>query len=192
MLAGRAAQHVMRHRVERGGLRVDHDHRGAGTARQRGQIVDEVRSALEISGIPPSSLVLELTESVMMQDVDLAILRLEELRGLGVRLAIDDFGTGYSSLNYIRHFPIDILKIDKSFVADSEHDHDVAALTSTIVDLARILGVRAVAEGIEDAGQVSRLRELGCELGQGFYFARPLTGADLLALHRRRRSAAAE
>ncbi len=159
---------------------------------QRAQIVDEVRSALEISGIPPSSLVLELTESVMMQDVDTAILRLEELRGLGVRLAIDDFGTGYSSLNYIRHFPIDILKIDKSFVSDSEHDKDVAALTATIVDLARILDVRAVAEGIEEIEQVHRLRDMGCELGQGYYFARPLTGADILALSRRRRSTPAE
>ena len=159
---------------------------------QRAQIVDEVRSALQISGIPPSSLVLELTESVMMQDVDMAILRLEELRGLGVRLAIDDFGTGYSSLNYIRHFPIDILKIDKSFVSDSEHDKDVAALTSTIVDLARILNVRAVAEGIEEQAQVQRLRDMGCELGQGFYFARPLTGPDILAMSRRRRAARAE
>ena len=159
---------------------------------QRAQIVDEVRAALEASGIPPQTLVLELTESVMMQDVDLAILRLQELRALGVRLAIDDFGTGYSSLNYIRHFPIDILKIDKSFVSDSDHDSDVAALTSTIVDLARIIGVRAVAEGIEDAEQAERLRDMGCELGQGFYFARPLTGPDVLALTRRRRSTLAE
>jgi len=136
--------------------------------------------------------VLELTESVMMQDVDLAILRLQELRGLGVRLAIDDFGTGYSSLNYIRQFPIDILKIDKSFVSDAEHDKDVAALTSTIVNLAQILDVRAVAEGIEELAQVHRLREMGCELGQGYYFARPLTGADILALSRRRRSTHAE
>ena len=159
---------------------------------QRAQIVDEVREALATTGIPAHSLILELTESVMMQDVDLAILRLQELKGLGVRLAIDDFGTGYSSLNYIRQFPIDILKIDRSFVGDSEHDKDVAALTSTIVNLANILGVRAVAEGIEEPEQVRRLRDMGCELGQGFYFAKPLTGPDILALSRRRQAAAAE
>ena len=159
---------------------------------QRAQIVDEVREALDESGIPPSSLVLELTESVMMQDVDLAILRLQELRSLGVKLAIDDFGTGYSSLNYIRHFPIDILKIDRSFVSDSDHDPDVAALTATIVDLARILNVRAVAEGIEEPAQAARLRDMGCELGQGYLFAKPLTGADLLAMSRRKRSSLAD
>jgi EAL domain-containing protein (putative c-di-GMP-specific phosphodiesterase class I) len=142
-------------------------------------IVDHVRDALRASGIAPSTLVLELTESVMMDDVDLAAIRLHELRELGVRLAIDDFGTGYSSLNYIRQFPLDILKVDRSFVLDINGGGEIAALTETIIEIASTLNLRAVAEGIEDADQVQRLRELHCALGQGYHLHRPMPAADL-------------
>ncbi len=147
---------------------------------QRPEFVDEVRHALTETDIPSSSLTLELTESVMMQDMELSLLRLEALRALGVRLAIDDFGTGYSSLNYVRKFPVHILKIDRSFLADP--NPEVAELTAAIAQLARIFKLQAVAEGIEDAGQLQRVRAMRCDFAQGFYFAKPLLGEEILAM----------
>jgi diguanylate cyclase (GGDEF)-like protein len=147
---------------------------------QRPELIDEVRGALEETGIVPASLTLELTESVMMQDMELTLLRLKALRALGVKLAIDDFGTGYSSLNYIRQLPVDILKIDRSFLADP--NPEVAELTAAIVGLARIFKLRAVAEGIEEPAQLERLRRIGCDFGQGFHFAKPLAGEEILAM----------
>ncbi len=147
---------------------------------QRPELIDEVRGALEETGIVPASLTLELTESVMMQDMELTLLRLKALRALGVKLAIDDFGTGYSSLNYIRQLPVDILKIDRSFLADP--NPEVAELTAAIVGLARIFKLKAVAEGIEEAAQLERLRRIGCDFGQGFHFAKPLAGEEILAM----------
>jgi EAL domain-containing protein (putative c-di-GMP-specific phosphodiesterase class I) len=147
---------------------------------QRPEFIDEVRHALAETDIPPASLTLELTESVMMQDMELSLLRLEALRALGVRLAIDDFGTGYSSLNYVRKFPVDILKIDRSFLADP--NPEVAELTAAIAQLARIFKLQAVAEGIEDAGQLQRVQAMRCHYGQGFYFAKPLLGEEILAM----------
>ncbi|HLH13617.1 MAG TPA: EAL domain-containing protein [Solirubrobacteraceae bacterium] len=147
---------------------------------QRPELIEEVRAALRESAIAPRSLTLELTESVMMQDMELSLLRLKALRALGVKLAIDDFGTGYSSLNYIRRLPVDILKIDRSFLADPSPQ--VAELTAAIVQLARIFELQAVAEGIEQRSQLERLREIGCDFGQGFHFSKPLTGEDLLAM----------
>jgi diguanylate cyclase (GGDEF)-like protein/PAS domain S-box-containing protein len=141
---------------------------------QRPEIVDEVAASLMHSGLDPSSLVLEITESVMMQDMELSILRLQELKALGVKLAVDDFGTGYSSLNYIRRFPVDILKVDKSFVDGVNEGGEESALTAAIIELAGILKLRPVAEGIERADQLDRLLALKCDLGQGFYFAKPL------------------
>jgi EAL domain-containing protein (putative c-di-GMP-specific phosphodiesterase class I) len=123
----------------------------------------------------PRSITLELTESVMMEDTDRAVLRLQELRLLGVRLAIDDFGTGYSSLNYIRQFPLDVLKVDKSFVQDITEGGEILALTAAIIELTTILGLDAVAEGIENGDQLERLRELGCRFGQGYYLYKPLS-----------------
>jgi diguanylate cyclase (GGDEF)-like protein/PAS domain S-box-containing protein len=141
---------------------------------QRPEIVDDVAVTLMETGLDPSSLVLEITESVMMQDMDLSIQRLAELKQLGVRLAVDDFGTGYSSLNYIRRFPVDILKVDKSFVDGVNDGGEESALTAAIIELAGILKLRPVAEGIERADQLERLLTLKCDLGQGYYFARPL------------------
>ena len=121
----------------------------------------------------------------MMEDVELAIRRLHELRDLGVALAIDDFGTGHSSLDYIRRFPIDILKIDRSFIQGiADGPAATQALTAAIIDLAHTLGLKPVAEGIEDAAQLARLRELSCSLGQGFHLHRPLSAARITELAR--------
>jgi diguanylate cyclase (GGDEF)-like protein/PAS domain S-box-containing protein len=141
---------------------------------QRPEIVDEVADILMTSGLDPSALILEITESVMMQDVELSLERLTELKQLGVKLAVDDFGTGYSSLNYIQRFPIDILKVDKSFIDAFNDDVRKSALTATIIRLAEDLDLRPVAEGIERADQLEKLLDLNCDLGQGFYFARPM------------------
>ena len=116
-----------------------------------------------------------------MQDMELAIERLNQLKELGVLLAIDDFGTGYSSLNYVRRFPVDILKVDKSFIDEVADGGESSALTAAVIELAGILNLKPVAEGIERADQLERLMELKCDLGQGYFFARPL---DPRALHR--------
>jgi diguanylate cyclase (GGDEF)-like protein/PAS domain S-box-containing protein len=141
---------------------------------QRPEIVEEVAATLATTGLEPHRLVLEITESVMMRDVELSLQRLTELKALGVRLAVDDFGIGYSSLNYIQQFPVDILKVDKSFVDAFNVDARKSALTATIIKLAEDLDLAPVAEGIERADQLERLLELQCDLGQGYYFARPL------------------
>jgi EAL domain-containing protein (putative c-di-GMP-specific phosphodiesterase class I) len=153
----------------------------------------EVREALESSGLDPGDLVLEITESVMMQDVETMIARLGELKSLGILLAIDDFGTGYSSLSYLQQFPLDILKIDQSFVSTVSQGVDGSDLTRAIVQIAKTLGLETVAEGIEQIEQLSALRSLGCDLGQGYYFARPLSSGQMeayLAVATRERHAA--
>jgi diguanylate cyclase (GGDEF)-like protein/PAS domain S-box-containing protein len=141
-------------------------------------IVDDVSWFVAEAGIPPSSLILELTESAMMQDVDLAVERLRRLKELGVQLAVDDFGTGYSSLNTIRRFPIDGLKIDQTFVQALD-DPTTRALTASIADLATILRLWTVAEGIETEEQLRQIRELGCERAQGFHLHRPMTAEQV-------------
>jgi diguanylate cyclase (GGDEF)-like protein/PAS domain S-box-containing protein len=138
---------------------------------QSDTIIHDVRHALEMSGLPPSSLVLEITESVMMADTDLAVQRLNELKSLGVLLAMDDFGTGYSSLSYLSRFPVDILKMDRSFLSS---EHDESGLAGAIIALGNSLNLDVVAEGIEQPEQIDSLRELGCGLGQGFLFAKPM------------------
>ena len=134
-------------------------------------IIDDVREALETTGLPPSTLVLEITETVMMVDTDLAVQRLRDLKSLGVLLAMDDFGTGYSSLSYLSRFPIDILKMDRSFLAP---EHEDSGLAAAIIGLGNSLDLDVVAEGIELPEQIASLRSLGCELGQGFLFAKPM------------------
>jgi EAL domain-containing protein (putative c-di-GMP-specific phosphodiesterase class I) len=142
---------------------------------QRPEIAEDVAEILQRTGLDASHLILEITESVMMADVELSLQRLTNLKELGVKLAVDDFGTGYSSLNYIQQFPVDILKVDKSFIdAFNTADTRKSALTATIIKLAEDLDLRPVAEGIERADQLEKLLDLHCDLGQGFYFARPL------------------
>jgi EAL domain-containing protein (putative c-di-GMP-specific phosphodiesterase class I) len=145
-------------------------------------ILDEVQAALAAAGLDPQNLVLEITETAIMEQLDAAITILTELRRLGVRLALDDFGTGYSSLSYLQRLPVDILKIDRSFVSGVAGGTEDSALARAIVTLGQTLGLEVVAEGVETAEQLAALRELGCQLGQGYYFARPLGPAAVDAL----------
>jgi diguanylate cyclase (GGDEF)-like protein/PAS domain S-box-containing protein len=149
---------------------------------QRMEIIEEVRAALRSSGLKPGRLVLEITESVMIDDVELVIERLGALRELGVRMAVDDFGTGQSSLSYIRRLPIDLIKIDKRFIDSVDADDTDGKLTAAIIGLARLLHLDCVAEGVERPAQRERLKELGCEYAQGFLLARPMTPAALSEL----------
>jgi diguanylate cyclase (GGDEF)-like protein/PAS domain S-box-containing protein len=147
-------------------------------------LVGDVSRALQSSGLDPKSLVLEITESLLVQDTDAVIARMLELKMIGVQFAVDDFGTGYSSLSYLKRFPIDILKVDKSFVDDVADMHD-GALAETIVQLGKTLNLRTIAEGIEEVPQLERLRTLGCQYGQGFLFAKPLPAPEMESLFAR-------
>jgi diguanylate cyclase (GGDEF)-like protein/PAS domain S-box-containing protein len=141
-----------------------------------------VQQALHHSGLSPDALTLEITESLLSEDGDVAAHRLADLKALGVRLAVDDFGTGYSSLSRLHDFPIDMLKIPKPFVDGVALGEERSALARAIVELSAALGLRVVAEGIEQAEQAAALRALGCRTGQGFYYARPMPAGDFLAL----------
>jgi diguanylate cyclase (GGDEF)-like protein/PAS domain S-box-containing protein len=143
------------------------------------QVVDDVAQALEESGLPPDSLVLEMTESVLMDDNENVLDILRRIKGLGARLAIDDFGTGYSSLSYLHRFPVDMLKIDRSFVERLSHASDNAELARTIVRLGQSLQLVTVAEGVEDSAQFLALRRMGCDVGQGYYFGRPMESEEI-------------
>jgi diguanylate cyclase (GGDEF)-like protein len=143
------------------------------------ELVGEVSTALEVSGLDPQSLILELTEAAFMEDVDAIASRLRELKQLGVQLAVDDFGTGFASLQHLRRFPIDVLKIAKSFVDELGGASDDSALARAIIDLGGSFQLRVVAEGIEHADQLDRLMQLGCDLGQGFHFAQPMSPPEL-------------
>src|SRR4051794_7909396 len=158
----------------------------------RAEIIDDIRGIVSETGLDPSTLIIEITESVMMADMELSIARLTELKSLGVQIAIDDFGTGYSSLNYVRRFPVDILKVDKSFIDGVSEDGESSALTAAVIELAGILNLTPVAEGIERLDQLERLMELHCSLGQGYYFAKPLEGSNLEAMLAERLSMEAE
>jgi diguanylate cyclase (GGDEF)-like protein/PAS domain S-box-containing protein len=138
-------------------------------------LVGDVRTALVATGLQASSLVLEITESLMLADTDFAMQQLHELKALGIRLAMDDFGTGYSSLSYLSRFPVDILKMDRSFVGSEDNE----ALTSAIIALGTSLSLEVVAEGIELPEQAKSLEDLGCELGQGYLFAKPMNSLAL-------------
>lgn len=142
-------------------------------------IVDDVRAALEETRIEPSALVLEITESVLMQQTTTVLERLRQLKALGVQLAIDDFGTGYSSLSYLQRFPIDILKIAKPFIEEVGSGADKSALARAIIGLGETLKLRTIAEGIETPTQRAALLELGCNMGQGYHFSTPLSAKQL-------------
>jgi diguanylate cyclase (GGDEF)-like protein len=142
------------------------------------ELVDDVRSALQDSGLKPASLTLEITETALMRDAEVTGQLLAKLKALGVRIAIDDFGTGYSSLAYLRQFPVDILKIDRTFITGLANSADSRALAHTLIALGKTLGLQALAEGIEDQDQLEILKYEQCDLGQGFLFARPLTVED--------------
>jgi diguanylate cyclase (GGDEF)-like protein len=149
---------------------------------QRPEFIAEIESVIEMTGLSPSRLVLELTETSMFQDTQATIVKLGALRESGVRIAVDDFGTGYSSLGYLRQFPVDILKIARDFVVPADRPDDEWAFAHAIVALGQTLGLRIVAEGIEEAGQLERLLALGCEYGQGYHFSRPMSARDFASI----------
>ena len=146
---------------------------------QQGDLIADVRHALEVSGLDPGNLVIELTESTIMQNTEANLDRFRELKALGVRLAIDDFGVGYSSLSYLHRFPIDILKIDRAFVSRLTEQDGGPELARAVVMLGTTLGLETVAEGIENEEQVRSLLDLGCVAGQGFLFASSCSLADV-------------
>jgi diguanylate cyclase (GGDEF)-like protein/PAS domain S-box-containing protein len=160
---------------------------------QHPDVIADVRAVLGATGIDPAALVLEITETVMMADYGLAGARLQQLKDLGVGIAMDDFGTGYSSLGYLSHLPVDVLKMDRSFLA-SNANPAASGLAGAVIGLGRSLGLLVVAEGIESLEQYEALRALGCDLGQGFFIGRPMELATLrewLAEQGRARLAAA-
>ena len=146
----------------------------AGRQFQDDSIVDTIKRVLNKTRLPARNLVLEITETTMLRNTTLSAQKLNDIKALGVRLAIDDFGTGYSSLSYLQQFPIDILKIDKSFIDRINLDKEGAAVARAIITMSDTLHLHTVAEGIETPDQTHALRSLGCELGQGYHFARPL------------------
>jgi diguanylate cyclase (GGDEF)-like protein/PAS domain S-box-containing protein len=159
------------------------------SARQFGadDLLSGIEGVLRDTGLEPSCLELELTESLFMHDVSPAVDLLHRMKALGVKLSIDDFGTGYSSLSYLSRFPIDVLKIDRSFVADITHDANDAAIVASIIALAHNLRLSVIAEGVESAEQLEYLRHQGCDQMQGYYFSRPLPASEFEELLRERR-----
>ena len=156
------------------------------SARQfrREDLADTARRFLRERDLEPGLLEMELTESMIMRDPQAAVATMRQFKDLGVSLALDDFGTGYSSLNYLRRFPVDSLKIDRSFISDAADDPSAAAVVTSIVAIAHSLGLQAVAEGVETRRQLDFLRHCGCDSFQGFYFSRPLPAEDFAALTR--------
>jgi EAL domain-containing protein (putative c-di-GMP-specific phosphodiesterase class I) len=137
------------------------------------RLVQDIRDALSMVHLDPHQLVLEITESVVMHDAAGAVAILNELKALGIRLAIDDFGTGYSSLAYLKRFPVDVLKIDRSFIEGLGQDAQDSAIVESVLALARSLGLSVTAEGVETPRQQLRLEQLGCDVGQGYLFGAP-------------------
>ena len=148
-------------------------------------VVDRIMSRLQPAGMDPARLTVEITESTAMIDPDRTQAILEDMHERGLQLAIDDFGTGYSSLARLKHMPVDILKIDRSFVRDVDTDRDAASMVSAMIALAQNLGMTALAEGIETEAEWIALADRGCPQGQGYYFSRPVPAAEILAIHRR-------
>ena len=148
-------------------------------------LVNKIISPMVIAGIAPARITVEITESTAMTDPDRTAKILHELHERGLKLAIDDFGTGYSSLARLKHMPVDILKIDRSFIRDLDKDRDAGSMVSAMISLADNLGMTSLAEGIETEGEWFFLADRGCELGQGFYFSKPVPPAEIIAFHRR-------
>ena len=145
-------------------------------------LIPVVEQALAETGVPPAHLELEITESVLLADLRRAVAQMEAINNLGVRISIDDFGTGYSSLAYLRSLPIDRLKVDKSFVNDLGKSRDADVMVGTVLGMARALGLKVVAEGVESRLQAERLAAHGCAVMQGYLFSRPLASDPMRAL----------
>jgi EAL domain-containing protein (putative c-di-GMP-specific phosphodiesterase class I) len=140
-------------------------------------LADEVAGVLQATGLDPAQLRLEITEGLATQDIDVTSSILTTLHALGVQVAIDDFGTGHSSLGSLAHFPFDVVKIDRSFVRGIDHDPVKVAIVSAVVALSRAIGAATVVEGVETLPQLEELEHLGCDVAQGYYFARPVSAA---------------
>ncbi|HEX3031037.1 MAG TPA: EAL domain-containing protein, partial [Bacillota bacterium] len=149
---------------------------------QRGDFLETVKGVLNRTGLEPRFLELEITETVAMQDVEYTVHVLDRLKQKSIKVAIDDFGTGYSSLSYLKRFPINTLKIDRSFVSDISGDSDETSIVSTIIVLARNLELKVVAEGVETEEQLNFLRRHRCGFAQGFLFSTPQPGGELTSL----------
>ncbi len=144
------------------------------------EFVDQVRSAIQLNAIEPGRLELELTENILLSDIEGVAAKMAELKSSGVRFSLDDFGTGYSSLGYLRHLPLDRLKIDQSFISDIPDNESSLALVGTIISMAHHLGLEVIAEGVESQEQLFSLEEMGCNQYQGFYLGRPMPEAEFL------------
>ncbi len=149
---------------------------------QQPDLVEEIAAVLRETRLDPGALRLEITETVVMHDAPTTLAKLEALKALGVQLAIDDFGTGYSSLGYLKRFPVDTLKIDRSFVKGIGQNVEDSAIVRAVITVAKSLGLSVTAEGIESADQLEHLRSLGCDHGQGYYFAKPMPSDRVPAL----------
>ncbi|HZU80050.1 MAG TPA: GGDEF domain-containing phosphodiesterase, partial [Acidimicrobiales bacterium] len=149
---------------------------------QQAGLVEEVEEVLTRTGVDPGQISLEITESLAMEDVDRTSHILLRLKGLGVKVAIDDFGTGYSALGYLASFPVDVVKVDQSFVEKVEVDPVKSAIVSAVINLSQAIGTTTVLEGVETKDQLEHLVSIGCTMAQGYYFARPMAAADLTAL----------
>jgi EAL domain-containing protein (putative c-di-GMP-specific phosphodiesterase class I) len=141
-------------------------------------LVEMIEQILEATGLPPHCLKLEVTESSIMENPEDAIMKMKIIRAKGIRFSIDDFGTGYSSLSYLKHFPIDTLKIDRSFVMDAIDNKDDQELIKTIITMARNLSIETIAEGVETKDQHEFLLRNGCQFMQGYYHGRPMTAEE--------------
>ena len=139
------------------------------------RVMGRIKAILESTGISPTNVYLEITETTLVEDIDSTVATINALRDLDLRLAIDDFGTGYSSLLYLKRFPVGVLKIDRSFVSGLGSNSEDEVIATTILSLAKALELEVVAEGVETEHQLSRMRELGCDYGQGYWFGRPIT-----------------
>ena len=149
---------------------------------QQDDFITRLTAILQDSGLPPASLILEITESQLMQDCTATLITLRELASLGVRLALDDFGTGYSSLGYLKRFPLHIIKVDRSFIDGAPQDAEQTAISRAIIGLGHSLGLEVVAEGVEQLSHLDFLRQEGCSLAQGYWFSRPRAAAELQRL----------
>jgi EAL domain-containing protein (putative c-di-GMP-specific phosphodiesterase class I) len=159
---------------------------------QQPDFTDIVLNTLAQCGADPGNLELEVTESVVMNDVSTVVMRLKELREAGVRIAIDDFGTGYSSLSYLQDLPLDVLKIDRSFVSRLDCEQSKSSLVNTIMLLASGLGLETVAEGVENPEQLDSVMNLGCDYIQGYHYSKPVCANSLISTVRRINSVADE
>ena len=144
------------------------------------EFVHMVRSILDDTGIPSGRLELELTESILISNIEKTVEKMNTLKKQGVRFSIDDFGTGYSSLSYLKRLPLDMLKIDRSFVMDISLNSPDATIVNTIIAMADTLGLQVIAEGVEQVAELNFLRDHGCQSYQGYYFSRPLSAGDFI------------